>query len=268
MTRRFRMVVAYDGTDFCGFQRQPHGCSVQGVLEQALSRLYGHPIEVTGAGRTDAGVHSVGQVVHWESGAPVPVDRVAPVLNECLAPAIVVQAVEGAGPEFHARFSAVRRVYRYYLCRERPSPFRARYVVLAGDLRGDAVELMKAALAQVLGRRDFGALCRKRSDHRSTVRTLFHGCVEQNGADLRVELAADAFLRSMVRLLVGGLLEIGRGRREPGALAEALKREAPRGIHWMPAAAQGLFLTRVEYPDGYPPPHTVRQGGWDEDFYG
>src|SRR4051794_638556 len=133
--RRLRLVVEYDGTAFCGFQRQPEGRSVQGVLEQRLQDVCGHPAEVTGAGRTDAGVHALGQVVHFDTKSGIPAERLAVAFNNAAGEVdVTVRHAEEAPEGFHARFSARRRTYRYYLLREQPSPFMTRYVWRASGL--------------------------------------------------------------------------------------------------------------------------------------
>ena len=255
--RRLRLVVEYDGTAFCGFQRQREVRSVQGVLEQRLQELCGHPVEITGAGRTDAGVHALGQVVHFDTKGRIPVERLAQAFNS--APQmedVVVRYAEEAPPDFHARFGARRRTYRYYVLRKQPSPFVARYVIPALGLAEDAAERMREALRPLVGRHDFAAFQATGSVVHTTVRTLERAEIGERGALLWVELTADAFLRSMVRIVTGLALEIGRGRLEPDVLEKALRSgKRPAGVAAAPP--QGLFLTRVDYPDGFPAPELL-----------
>ena len=246
--RRLRLILEYDGTRYCGFQRQPGQLTVQGELERRLSGICGHPVEVAGAGRTDTGVHALGQVIHFDTTGRIPVDRVALATNS-YGSDLVVRHAEEAPPGFHARFSAVRRTYHYYLTLRAPSPFASRYAVLASRMRPDAEERMRAALAPLLGRRDFSTVATAGISG-SPERTLLRTGVSRRGTMLRVELTADSFLRSMVRMLAGWLLEIGRGAREPHELADAVFRRDPPGA--VPIAApRGLFLMRVDYPDGF-----------------
>lgn len=247
--RRLRLLLEYDGTRYHGFQRQPGEPTVQGELESRLSRICGHPVTVAGAGRTDTGVHALGQVIHFDTTGRIPVDRVALATNS-YGGDLVVRHVEETEPDFHARFSAVERTYYYFLTPRRPSPFLNRYAVFAPGLRDDAGERMRQALQPLLGRRDFFTVAAAGGPE-STVRTLLRTEVSQRGTLFRVELTADAFLRSMVRMLAGWLLEIGRGAREPHELADAVLRRDPPGAV-ATAAARGLFLMRVRYPDGYP----------------
>jgi tRNA pseudouridine38-40 synthase len=246
--RRLRLILEYDGTRYCGFQRQPGQLTVQGELERRLSRICGHPIEVAGAGRTDTGVHALGQVIHFDTTGRIPVDRVALATNS-YGGDLVVRHAEIAPLDFHARFSAVERTYHYFLTMQQPTPFAARYSTFAPGMRPDAQERMKEALAPLVGRRDFSTVAAAGSSG-SRERTLLRTAVLRRGTMFRVELTADSFLRSMVRMLAGWLLEIGRGAREPHELAHAVFRRDPPGAVKI-AAARGLFLMRVNYPDGF-----------------
>jgi tRNA pseudouridine38-40 synthase len=269
--RRIRLVLEYDGTHFAGFQRQPHARSVQETLEKALSRICGHPVQATGAGRTDAGVHALGQVVHFDTTGRIPPERLALAINAVAvnalaAPDLVVRRAEATDAAFHARFGAVRRTYYYYVCRETPSPFLARYVLHERRLAADAAARMREALRPLVGTHDFAAFRAAGSSARTTVRTVYDAGVAElpggagAGALLRLEVTADAFLRSMVRIIAGLALEIGAGREGPDALSRALfERMRPKQT----APPHGLFLARVEYPDGFrggPPPGT--ECGW------
>jgi tRNA pseudouridine38-40 synthase len=250
--RRLRLVVEYDGTRFCGFQRQPDQPTVQAALEEGLAALCGQPVATVGAGRTDAGVHALGQVVHFETTGRIPAERIAGALNSLLAPEIAVRHVQETEPEFHARFSAARRSYSYFLARERPTPFAARYSLYEEGLLPDAAARLQAALPHLLGTHDFQVFSAGDLAGRSPERTMLTAAAAERGPFLRIDLTADAFLRSMVRVIVGLLLEVARGRREPDAVRRVLAGMEPLGAATAPA--HGLFLMRVEYPDGYPSP--------------
>lgn len=249
--RRARLVLEYDGTGFCGFQRQPDRPSVQGALEKALSRVCGHPVEVVGAGRTDAGVHALGQVVHFDTTGRIPMERIPAAVNSLVGPALCVRHAEETDPEFHARFHAARRTYDYFVTREEPGPVLARWVVGDPYLLPEAVERMRSALSGFPGERDFAAFCGAGADAGTTVRRVHSAEVEQRGELIRFRITANAFLKSMVRILAGLLLEIGEGRREPEAL-EAARQAGKREAAGVTAPARGLFLARVDYPDGFP----------------
>ncbi len=244
------MVVAYDGTTFEGFQRQGGRVTVQGELETHLTRLSGHPVQVTAAGRTDTGVHASGQVIHFDTWGSVPPGGYEFALNERLSGAIRVRCSEETDQAFHARFSAISRSYRYWLCSKASQPFRGRWCWQCNRLERVKWDLVRSAAAGLVGRNDFAAFSRGQSGARSTVRTLRLISVVQVGSLTRLDMTADAFLRGMVRGLVGALVEVGSGRLSPEKLSEWLaegRRES--GLAWAPA--RGLFLASVEYPDGY-----------------
>lgn len=250
--RRLGLVLEYDGGRFSGFQRQPNRPTVQAALEARLSAVCGHPIEVVAAGRTDSGVHALGQVVHFDTTGRIPVDRIATAVNTLGESDLVVRQVQEVPAHFHARFSALRRTYHYFLARVLPSPFQAAYVVYCPDWNDASGDRIGGALAGLIGTHDFGAFCAAGSSlglgPRGTVRTLFGAGLEERGTRLRLEFVGDAFLRGMVRMLVGALLEIGRERLAPEAIFEALKTR--HRVRAATAPARGLFLASVDYPDG------------------
>jgi tRNA pseudouridine38-40 synthase len=260
--RRLRLLVQYDGTDFHGFQRQPGLRTVQGELEEKLSKAFGQQIEVTAAGRTDAGVHASGQVIHCDVPEGLPVEKLAPVANSLLSRDVVVEYPEETDEAFSARFSAIRRAYHYYVTREQPSPFAARYVVFVDNMRADAAPRMREAVRPLLGRHDFRSFCQAAVET-STVRTLLSADVSERGPLVRIALTADAFLWNMTRIAAGMLIEVGRGRLGAEALGAALAARDRRAAG-VTAPPHGLFLARVEYPDGYPQGRTVRAEDWDE----
>jgi len=248
--RRLRLVLEYDGTDFCGFQRQPGQRTVQGALEKRLEALLGEPVEISAAGRTDAGVHATGQVVHFDIKGQIPAGRLEEALQYKTDPELRVRRVEETDASFHARFSATARTYRYYMCPERPSPFVGRYVTWTGRMLDEAVARMQAALPAVVGTHDFGAFCAAGAEVQTTVRTVHRAELTELGPVIRLEISADAFLWRMVRSIAGELIEIGRGRRDPERLALALRGQCRTALS-VSAPAKGLVLVRVDYPDGY-----------------
>lgn len=246
----YRATLAYDGTDFEGWQLQsgPRPArTVQGVVEQALARLArGETVRVAAAGRTDAGVHAAGQVVSFELGRAWDLAELQRALNACLPTDVRVLAAEETPAGFHARRSATGKLYRYELdLGPVQLPARRRFAAhLALPLDQARVQ---AAAALFLGRHDFAALASTGSDVRTTVRTVTRSDVRCLGATLVYEVEADGFLRKMVRSMVGGLLAAGRGARSPEELREALA--AGRRAGWpAPAEAHGLTLVRVDYP--------------------
>lgn len=252
MPRHLALLVAYDGTGYAGFQRQQrHGqmahLTVQHCLEQAVAAVCGEPAAVFPAGRTDAGVHALGQVVHFSTASRVPSDRLPYALNRHLPPDIVVQASKEVPPAFHARKSAVRKTYRYMLDRGHvPSPFLRRYALhWHGPLD---TERMQQAANMLVGRHDFRAFRSTGSSAKTTVRTLMRLAVAEQQQRLVITAEADGFLYNMVRILAGTLLEVGQGRRDLADVAAALAT-GDRRLAGKTLPSHGLCLIRVTYPE-------------------
>jgi tRNA pseudouridine38-40 synthase len=245
----WRVVVEYDGTDFAGWQRQAGARTVQGVLEEALARLAQGRVAVIGAGRTDAGVHAEGQVANARAAtrlAPADLER---AWNALLPRDVAVRALAPAPPDYHARRAARSKLYAYRLWTGPVrSPTRDRTTLW----KRPPLDLpaMGTAAATLVGTHDFASFCAAGGEAHGTVRTIqraaWAGAV---GGELRLEVEGPGFLRHMVRNLVGSLLEVGRGRRPPGWIAEVLAAR-DRTVAGPTAPARGLTLVRVE--DGFP----------------
>jgi tRNA pseudouridine38-40 synthase len=248
----FRITLAYDGTDFSGWQRQAEGApsparTVQGVLEAALGRLAnGSRVAVAGAGRTDTGVHAVGQVASFELDRDLPAEALQRALNALLPADVRVLAASVAPSGFHARKSARSKHYRYLLDTAAAQlPTRRR---LAGHRPGPLDhEAVRQAAALYLGRHDFASVASSGSSVKTSVRTITRSEVAFEEDTMVYDVEADGFLRKMVRSLVGGLVAAGRGALTVDALQAALA--ARDRARWPPPApACGLTLIRVDYP--------------------
>ncbi len=243
--RVLRLLVAYDGSRYCGWQRQENGPTIQGALEDALRPFAERPT-VFGAGRTDAGVHALGQVASVQIGTPHPVEAIQRALNVQLDRDIRVLQVTDAAEGFNARFDATGKTYRYRIATgEVVSPFAHRYVWHQPQPLD--VEAMQAATRVLLGRHDFSAFMSSGSDVVNTVRTLDRADLRADGDELVFEVHGDGFLRHMVRAIVGTLVDVGTGRRDPASIA-ALVDSRDRGDAGDTAPAQGLTLVSVDYP--------------------
>ena len=247
MRRTLKITLSYDGTRFVGWQRQAEGDSIQGLLEDALARFEGGPVTAHGAGRTDAGVHALGQVASAAVSFTHPPETVVRALNAQLPEDVRVLEVAEAPPEFHARFSARSKTYRYQLrAGTAGDPFTRAFVwQLAEPLD---VAAMRQAAAQLVGTHDFAAFQSTGTETTSTVRTIFRSDLrEADGlAPLVFEISGDGFLRHMVRAIVGTLVEIGRGWRPAGSMAQ-LVDGGTRAQAGATAPPHGLFLVRVDY---------------------
>jgi tRNA pseudouridine38-40 synthase len=242
---RLKLTIQYDGTDFAGWQTQPGLATVQGALERAVATLEECERAVHGAGRTDAGVHALGQVAHVDVEKPLAPDVWARALNAHLPRDVRVMRVAEAGDAFHARASATNKLYRYRAWTAPVvSPFVRRYVAHAP--REHDLGRMREAAAALVGRHDFEAFTVADRETKTTVRDLRRLDVAREGEEVVVEAEADGFLRAMVRTLAGTLLAVGDGRLTVELVAEAL-RSRRRDLAGPTAPAAGLTLVRVDY---------------------
>lgn len=255
--RNLRLDIAYDGTDFCGWQRQPDQDTIQGRIEAALERITGASVNLTGSGRTDAGVHAAGQVANFKTSGPIPPGNLKKALNNTLPDTIRILRVGEAPPEFHARYSAVAKLYRYRILQaEICPPHLARFVChYPGRLERNRVE---RAAQWLEGEHDFtsfastgdtpGEDAGENGRNPSAVRTIFSSKAIWSAplALLTYEVRGNGFLRHMVRTIVGTLIEVGRGAIDPKDVPAILEAK-DRSKAGPTAPARGLWLARVEY---------------------
>jgi tRNA pseudouridine38-40 synthase len=258
--RNIKCIVAYDGTDFSGWQSQPGQMTVQGTLSEALEQLTQRRPIIYAAGRTDAGVHAAGQVVNFRTVSPLAVEEIQRALNALLPPSIRVNAAEEVSPDFHSRWDALAKTYRYRIFRGRVvPPFHWKYV--HQDTQDLNFEAMAAAADHFAGEHDFTTFAASTGSEeddreRLTLRTIFRSELRRpenansNGSaeEWIYEVRGRSFLRHMVRKIVGTLVEVGRGKLAPADIPElfALRDRSKSGPNMPP---QGLCLESVEYPD-------------------
>ena len=255
---RYRIVLSYDGSAFCGWQIQNDAPSVQGCLQKALGTLLGGEVSVTGAGRTDTGVHAVRYVAHFDSDSANPgAEGFCYKLNAILPRSIAIHEVAPAPDDFHARFSATERTYRYFLHRKKDPFMEGRSYRCGYPLDVDA---MNRAARLILGTHDFSCFEKTGGGNKTSICTVTRagwesyrpahaallGYPAADGDYLVFTISADRFLRNMVRAVVGTLIEIGRGRHEPEWMLEVLQ-SGSRGRAGESVPPQGLFLCRVDY---------------------
>ncbi|MEP6714021.1 MAG: tRNA pseudouridine(38-40) synthase TruA [Terriglobia bacterium] len=241
MPRRIRITVAYDGTDYHGWQVQPDQQTIQGVLEGIVSGIEGGPVHVAGSGRTDAGVHAEAQVAAFTLSNPIPVDNLRRAVNRLLPPAIRVLNAEEAPMDFHPRFDAIAKTYRYTIARMRDCPpVEWRYVHHHPWPLDE--ERMITAARVFEGEHDFAVFAAADETDRvgrSKVRRIFHSELTRGDGRLILTIRGNGFLKHMVRNLAGTLIEVGRGNIDGSRLPEKCGPTAP---------ARGLTLVGVEYP--------------------
>ncbi|NTU34076.1 tRNA pseudouridine(38-40) synthase TruA [Brevibacillus sp. HB1.1] len=243
--KRLRCVLAYDGTDFSGFQVQPDQVTVQGEIEAALNRVTGEDIQIFGSGRTDAGVHARGQVIHFDTSSNIPMDKWRFVLNNQLPDSIVIRTVEEVDASFHARFDVQVKEYRYCIDNTPVADvFRHRY---ADHVRFPLdVDAMQQAAHYLVGEHDFTSFCSAKTYVEDKVRTVYGVTVEKSGDEVWVTCRGNGFLYNMVRIIVGTLVEVGQGKRNPAELREILAA-CDREKAGKTAPAKGLIMWEVVY---------------------
>ena len=243
---RYRLTLEYDGGDFVGWQRQDNGRSVQGALEDAIAQLCGERVTVHGAGRTDAGVHALGQVAHFDLEKEFSSERLRDALNHFVRPAaIAVLEAHVAAADFHARFSATKRHYLYRILVRRPPPVlekgRVWHVVHALD-----AEAMDHAAKALVGKHDFTTFRAAECQAKSPVKTLDRLEVKKVADEVQIEASALSFLHHQVRSMVGSLKLVGEGKWRAHDLADALTAK-DRARCGPVAPPDGLYLVKVEY---------------------
>lgn len=253
--RNIKLTIEYDGTDFAGWQRQPLTASqgkkqrtIQDRIETALKQLLNEEIELVGAGRTDAGVHAHGQVANFHTASPIEVRRLKHALNSVLPADVKVRQAEDVPEDFHARFDASERVYRYFISTERSAILRRYTGFYSYDLDLNAMDDCGKLL---IGRHDFGAFCRVKAQTKTKVCTVrkaqwYQMHSEGRTSVLFFEIAADRYLHAMVRIIVGNMIKVGMGEfpvREFQRIFESRDVKQAAGA----ARAEGLFLWRIQY---------------------
>src|SRR5579864_1344643 len=243
---RYRLTLEYDGGEFVGWQRQDNGPSVQGALEDAIEQLCGERVTVHGAGRTDAGVHALGQVAHFDLAKEFSPARMRDALNHFVRPAaIAVLAAAVVAPDFHARFSATKRRYLYRILVRRPPPVldkgRVWHVVHGLD-----AEAMDDAAKVLIGKHDFSTFRAAECQAKSPVKTLDRLEVRRVADEIQIEAAALSFLHHQVRSMVGSLKLVGEGKWRARDLADALAAK-DRSRCGPVAPPDGLYLVQVDY---------------------
>jgi tRNA pseudouridine38-40 synthase len=245
MDRNIKLLVAYDGTDFCGWQRQENGRTVQGIIESALEKMHKKPVNLTGCGRTDSGVHAAGQLANFYTGIKsIEAGRFVPALNGLLPTDIRVLEASEAPFGFHSRFDAVMRTYRYFFICRRALPHESRYALQLG--RVPDLGLLNSYGRLILGETDCKIFAGAGDKSRSTFRYVSEAQFFMEGGKLVFEISANAFLWKMVRSVAGTFLRYEEKKIPPGSLLKIIE-SGDRSAAGATLPPQGLFLWKVSY---------------------
>lgn len=243
--KRVRLVVAYDGTNYHGWQIQNNGVTIESELNRCLSALLQEPIEVIGASRTDSGVHALGNIAVFDTTNRMPAEKISYALNQRLPEDIRIQRSEEVTPDWHPRHCESRKTYEYRIYRaEFPMPVKRLYSLFTYHKLD--VNRMKEAAAYLEGEYDFKSFCQSGAQVESTVRTIYSLEVEEQGDDLVIRVCGNGFLYNMVRIIAGTLLEIGQGKKEPMDIHNILAAK-DRVAAGPTAPAHGLTLMKYEF---------------------
>lgn len=245
--KRILLTVEYDGTNYAGWQRQINGLAVQQVLEEALQKATRERIVVTGASRTDAGVHALGQAVHFDTESRIPPEKYPFVLNTMLPRDVRIHSGREVPEGFHARFMTCGKRYTYRIVNSRHASAIRRNTHVHVPLPLDLAPMQEAA-RQLLGTHDYAAFQAAGGTAKTTIRTITQAELVQSGDEIILTVEGDAFLYNMVRIIAGTLIEIGLGRRTVNAFSEAYET-LDRLSLGVTAPPQGLELTKVYYPE-------------------
>ncbi|HOJ51528.1 MAG TPA: tRNA pseudouridine(38-40) synthase TruA [Syntrophales bacterium] len=244
--RNLKLTIEYDGTNYCGWQRQKNGISIQGVLEEKLRNIVREEVKVVGSGRTDAGVHALGQIAHVHLQTSLNVTNILRGVNSLLPVDIAVKGIEEVPMDFHARYDAVSKVYLYRICNQPTRlPLEYRYAWSVFPVLD--VAAMGEALSYIKGTHDFTSFSAVETKVKNKKRTILSANIfSRPRGIIEVEIEADGFLRHMVRVIVGTLVEVGKGKMRPTDI-QAIIQARDRAQAGPTAPPQGLFLKDVKY---------------------
>ncbi|UEL49486.1 tRNA pseudouridine(38-40) synthase TruA [Terrisporobacter hibernicus] len=242
--RNLKLTIQYDGTKYCGWQKQPNSSGIQGTIEYAIYEITREKVNIIGSGRTDAGVHALGQVANFKTNSNIPAARIPDALNAKLPKDISIIDCQEVSDDFHSRYSATGKIYRYLIYNK---PYRSPlYKDISYHVRYDLdIEKMRVEAQSLLGTHEFKGFMSSGSSVKDTVRTIHNISIEESGDLIALEVEGNGFLYNMVRIIVGTLVDIGRGRIDKPL--EEIIASQDRGEAGHTAPAHGLFLKKVHY---------------------
>ena len=243
--KRIKLTIAYDGTNYCGWQIQPNGITIEEILNKALSKMTGEEVFVIGASRTDSGVHAMGNVAVFDTETTIPAEKIAVALNQRLPDDIVITKSEEVPLNFHPRYCNCSKTYEYHIINTRiPIPTKRLTNYFVSYVLD--IDKMRQAASYLVGEHDFVSFCNVRTDVENTVRTITALDILTNGNEITIRITGNGFLYNMVRIIVGTLVRVGRGFYEPEKVKEILEAK-DRKAAGVTAPAQGLMLVEIKY---------------------
>lgn len=243
--RNIKLTIEYDGKEFHGWQKQPNKLNIQGTIEKAIEEITGEKIELIGSGRTDAGVHALGQVANFKTNSTLPIEKVPIAINSKIKKAIVIQKAEEVEEDFHSRYCCKQKTYRYIINNSEygTALYRNLEYSFPSFLK---IEKMQEAAKQFQGEHDFKAFKASGTSSKNSVRTIYEAKVEKKADRIYFTFTGNGFLYNMVRIMAGTLLEVGLGKIQPEQIKQILEsKDRKQAGRTLPA--QGLYLVKVEY---------------------
>lgn len=243
--RNIKITIEYDGKEFNGWQKQPNKLNIQGTIEKAIESIVGHEVNLTASGRTDAGVHALGQVANFKTDSQIPIQKMAIAINSRLKKSIVIKNAEEVEERFHSRLSCKQKTYRYVInnSKQGTAIYRNLEYHISNILD---IEKMQKAAKFFEGEHDFKAFKASGTSSKNSVRIIYKAEVKQNGDKIVIELTGNGFLYNMVRIISGTLVEVGLGKIEPEQITEIINSQK-RENAGKTLPAHGLYLVNVVY---------------------
>ena len=243
--RNIKLTIEYDGKDFNGWQKQPNKLNIQGTIENAISQITKEQVELNASGRTDAGVHALGQVANFKTNTTIPIEKLAIAINSKLKKSIVIKKAEEVNLDFHARYACKRKTYKYIIDNSETGTAIYRNIKYSYNQKLD-IQAMKKATKYFIGEHDFKGFKSSGTSSKSSVRTIYKAQIKQENEDIIIELTGNGFLYNMVRIIAGTLVEVGIGKIKPEEISDIIEsKDRTKAGKTLPP--QGLYLVSVEY---------------------
>lgn len=243
--RNIKLTIEYDGKEYNGWQKQPNKLNIQGEIERAIQNITGEQVELIGSGRTDAGVHALGQVANFKINSDFPIEKMAIAINSQLKKSIRIKEAEEVPQEFHSRYNCHSKTYQYVIDNSEQGSAIYRGLTYHVPQKLD-IEKMQKAVTYFVGEHDFSSFKSSGTSSKSSVRIIYDAKVEKDGEKVKISLTGNGFLYNMVRIIAGTLVEVGLEKIEPNEILEIIEKgERARAGKTLPP--QGLYLVKVEY---------------------